>query len=224
MEFREKSTGIDKNQEELKKKFGTNFHAEKPKYFKEIVKWVCVIIVAVLTALLLRAYVFEWVIVQGQSMENTLYNNQVLFISKLNYAVDTPQKGDIVIIQISEGNWDYLSFGKDIPLVRTLLPCKGEVNYIKRVIGLPGDELDIRDGYIYINGEKQNEPYIKGLTHKQSFEFPVVVPENKVFVLGDNREYSKDSRQLGFIDIERIKGKAAFRIKPLREFGSIYDY
>jgi len=64
------------------------------------------------------------------------------------------------------------------------------------VVGLPGDEIDIRDGYLYINGEKQQEPYTKGLTYEQSFELPRVVPENKVFVMGDNREYSKDSRQL----------------------------
>lgn len=221
MEYRKKPAGIDKSQEEeLKKKFGTNFHAEKPKYFKEIVKWICIIIIALLTALLLRAYVFEWVVVQGKSMENTLYTDQVLFVSKLDN--DSSQKGDIVIIQIQEGNWDYLSFFKEVPLFRTLFPCKGEVNYIKRVIGLPGDEIDIRDGYLYINGEKQNEAYTKGLTYEQSFELPKVVPENKVFVMGDNREYSKDSRQLGFIDFERIKGKAVFRIKPLKEFGSIY--
>jgi len=100
---------LTKNHEnELKKKFGTNFQAEKPKYFKEIVKWILLIVVALFTALLLRAYVFEWVVVQGQSMENTLYNNEVLFVSKLNY--DRPKRGDIVIIQIYEGNWDYLAF------------------------------------------------------------------------------------------------------------------
>ncbi|ABN51999.1 MAG TPA: signal peptidase I [Hungateiclostridium thermocellum] len=221
MEFKKKPAGIDKNHEnELKKKFGTNFQAEKPKYFKEIVKWILLIVVALFTALLLRAYVFEWVVVQGQSMENTLYNNEVLFVSKLNY--DRPKRGDIVIIQIYEGNWDYLAFFKDIPLFRTLFPSQGEVNYIKRVVGLPGDEIDIRDGYLYINGEKQQEPYTKGLTYEQSFELPRVVPENKVFVMGDNREYSKDSRQLGFIGFERIKGKAIFRVKPLKSFGSIY--
>ncbi|GAE89968.1 signal peptidase I [Acetivibrio straminisolvens] len=221
MEFRKKPTGIDQNhKDELEKKFGANFQAEKPKYFRETVKWFCLIIIALLTALILRAYAFEWVVVQGQSMENTLYNEQILFVNKLNY--DNPKRGDIVIIQIYEGNWDYLYFFKDIPLFRALFPCKGEVNYIKRVIGLPGDEIDIRDGYLYINGEKQNEPYVKGLTYEQSFDLPRIVPENKVFVMGDNREYSKDSRQLGFIDFERIKGKAVFRVKPIKDFGSIY--
>jgi len=62
-------------------------------------------------------------------------NNEVLFVSKLNY--DRPKRGDIVIIQIYEGNWDYLAFFKDIPLFRTLFPSQGEVNYIKRVVGLP---------------------------------------------------------------------------------------
>jgi len=117
------------------------------------------IVVALFTALLLRAYVFEWVVVQGQSMENTLYNNEVLFVSKLNY--DRPKRGDIVIIQIYEGNWDYLAFFQDIPLFRTLFPSQGEVNYIKRVVGLPGDEIDIRDGYLYINGEKATRAVYK---------------------------------------------------------------
>lgn len=225
MEFKKNSINLDKkkHEEELERKFGANFEAEKPNYFKEILKWIFVILIAVVIALILRAFVFEWVVVQGQSMENTLYSRQVLFVNKLEYKFGQPRRGDIVIIQVTQGNWDYLAFAKDIPTLKTILPSRGEVNYIKRVIGVPGDVVDIKEGYVYINDIKQNETYIKGITYEQNFELPAVVPENNVFVMGDNREYSKDSRQLGFIEYSGIKGKAAFRIRPLKEFGNIYD-
>jgi signal peptidase I len=104
-----------------------------------------------------------------------------------------------------------------------LIPPQNEVDYIKRVIGLPGDEIDIINGSLYVNGIEQKETYVKGSTTKQNFDLPSNVPENKVFVMGDNRENSKDSREFGFVDVDKIKGKAVFRIRPLKEFGSIYD-
>ena len=99
-----------------------------------------------------------------------------------------------------------------------------EIDYIKRVIGIPGDEIDIRDGYVYVNGEKLEEPYVKGKTYKKNLEFPITVQKNHVFVLGDNRENSSDSRyqSLGCIDYSKIKGKATFRFWPLDKFGYLY--
>ena len=225
MESEKKPTNNETNNQEevLKKKFGSGFEAQKPNYLKEVFKWFFVVIVAVVIALILRAHVFEWVIVQGHSMEKTLYDKQVLFINKLEYRYANPKKGDIIIIQIKEGNWSYLPVIKNISALTDILPPIDEVNYIKRVIGLPGDVIDIKDGYVYINGEKQDEEYAKGITEEHKGDFPRVVPANNVFVMGDNRQYSQDSRQIGFIPIEKIKGKASFRIKPLKEFGSIYD-
>ncbi|MFZ5988454.1 MAG: signal peptidase I [Bacillota bacterium] len=224
MEFNKNSINLNKkHQEELEKKFGANFEIQKPNYLKEVIKWILVIIVAIAIALVLRAFVFEWVVVQGQSMENTLYNRQVLFVNKLEYMYGKPKRGDIIIIQFKEGNWDYLPFGRENPVITRILPSRGEINYIKRIIGVPGDVVDIKEGYVYINGIKMTEPYAKGTTMEQTFELPKVVPQNNVFVMGDNREYSKDSRQLGFIEYEKVKGKAAFRIRPLKEFGNIYD-
>ena len=224
MELNKNSINNSK-QEDLKMKFGVGYEAQKPNYLKEIVKWIVVIIISVLLALLLRAFVFEWVIIQGQSMENTIYNKQVLFINKIEYSFLNPKRGDIVIIQIDEGNWEYLPLNKTVPALSTIIPGKDEVNYIKRIIGLPGDVIDIKDGYVYVNDQIQNEPYVKGITERRGSEFPKVVPEDSYFVMGDNRECSKDSRSsdVGFIEGSRIKGKAAFRIRPLKEFGSIYD-
>ncbi|WP_010250374.1 signal peptidase I [Acetivibrio cellulolyticus] len=224
MEFNKNPENQDKAYDkELEKKFGVNYENEKPNFTKELLKWLLVIVVSVIIALMLRAFVFEWVIVQGQSMENTLYNHQVLFVDKIGYALGSPKRGDIVIFEVIQGDIGYIPITKNIPLLQSLIPPKNEVDYIKRVIGLPGDKIDIIDDKVYVNGIIQEENYIKGITRKQNFEIPCTVPENKVFVMGDNRENSKDSRQIGFVDIEKIKGKAVFRIRPLKEFGSIYD-
>jgi len=204
-------------------KFGINYENEKPNYFKEALKWLLVVVVSVIIALVLRAFVFEWVVVQGQSMENTLYNRQVLFVNKIGYKIGNPRRGEIIIFEVVEGDDDYIPIVNNIPVLSSLIPPKNEVDYIKRVVGLAGDEIDIVGDIVYVNGVKQNETYIKGYTKKKSFKLPCTVPENKVFVMGDNRENSKDSRQFGFVDVSKIKGKAVFRIRPLKEFGSIYD-
>ncbi len=207
----------------LEEKFAVNYENEKPNYFKELLKWIMVIIVSVFIALVLRAYVFEWVIVQGQSMENTLYNHQVLFVNKIGYVIDTPKKGDIVVFEVVKGNFDYFPVINNVPALASLFPSKNEVDYIKRVVAVAGDKIDIIDDKVYVNDILQEETYAKGITREQNIELPCFVPENKVFVMGDNRENSRDSRQIGFVDIDKIKGKAAFRIRPIKEFGSIYD-
>lgn len=214
-----------KSEQELKNKFGNGYEVEKPNYLYAILTWVFVIVLSVFIALLLRAYVFEWVIVDGQSMENTLYNRQVLLVNKIEYKYSKPERGDIAIIQIREGNWDYFPLIRSVPALTSIFPSKDELNYIKRIIGLPGDVIDIKDGYVYINDTKLEEPYVKGATFDNGCKFPLVVPENNYFVMGDNRQYSRDSRQaeVGFIQIDKLKGKAVFRIRPLKEFGSIYE-
>lgn len=221
MEFTNNPENSDKGKE--LDKFGINYENEKPNYFKETLKWVLVVIISIFIALVLRAFVFEWVVVQGHSMENTLYNRQVLFVNKIGYVFGPPKKGEIIVFEVTKGNLDYIPIAKNIPILSSLIPPQNEIDYIKRVIGLPGDEIDIINGSVYINGIMQKETYAKGSTAKQSFDLPSTVPENKVFVMGDNRENSKDSREFGFVDLDKIKGKAVFRIRPLKEFGSIYD-
>jgi signal peptidase I len=223
MEYKKGSFNENDRYEKLEKTIETDAKAVKPNYLKEACKWLLLIVAAMFVALMLRTYVFEWVVVDGKSMENTLHDDEVLFVSKIKYRLSEPKRGDIIIIQISEGNWDYLYFAKNFRTLTTILPSQGEVNYIKRIAGLPGEKIELVDGYLYIDGVKQNEPYIKGMTYGQDSEFPKVVPEDCVFVMGDNRECSKDSRQIGFIELSQIKGKAVFRIKPFDKFGSIYD-
>jgi signal peptidase I len=99
-------------------------------------------------------------------------------------------------------------------------PDPDEVDYIKRVIAIPGDRIDIREGMVSINGKKLTEPYVKGgVTDNKGMAFPRTVPSGKLFVMGDNRQVSRDSREIGYIDIKKIRGRAVFSIWPLDRFG-----
>lgn len=224
MEHNKDPLHLDKIQKQkLEERYGIDLRIAKPNYLKELVNWCVVLVMAVIIALILRNFAFEWVVVSGHSMEDTLFNNQVLFINKLGYIYSEPKRGDIVIMQYKKGNWDYLPYSDYFPFLTILFPQKDEQNYVKRVIGLPGDVVDIKGGQVYINGILLSEPYSKGFTEQKFIPFPQVVPPETLLLLGDNRENSEDSRQIGFIEYERIKGKAVFRLYPVEEFGSIYD-
>lgn len=177
---------------------------------KEIFQWAQSIIIAIVIALLIRAFIFEPVLVDGHSMDNTLNNGQRLIEYKLGYFFSHPKRGDIIVLQYQKGILKFLP-----------LPDPKEIDYIKRVIGVPGDKIDIRDGNVYINGDELEEPYAKGKTLPLGMKFPDVVPLNNVFVLGDNRENSSDSRRIGYIDYSRIRGKATFKIWPFKDIGRI---
>ena len=198
---------------------------KKTRIFKEILQWAQAILLAVVIALLLRGFVFEPVYVDGESMETTLSTAQRLIVYKLGYYFNAPRKGDIVVLQYKEGITKMLPFMDAVPIFKKAIPSISEVDYIKRVIAVPGDELDIHDGYVYINGIRQEEPYLKekGVTYNQSLELPLEIPEGKALVLGDNRLNSTDSRQIGLIEYNRIKGKAVLRIWPLKVFGGLYS-
>ncbi|MGI5997238.1 MAG: signal peptidase I [Lutispora sp.] len=167
---------------------------------KEIISWIKLIATAFIIAFVLKTFIFQIAYVKGPSMEPTLYEGQILIVSKLNYRIGAPKRGDIVVLS------DNLEH-KDL---------------IKRVIGLPGEKIDIRDGFVYINGELLEEKYISVPTYEYGFEGSKV-PEDKYFVLGDNRPESRDSRSgsLGFVERENIMGKAVFRLWPLNKIGTI---
>jgi len=167
---------------------------------KEIISWIKLIVTAFIIAFILKTFIFQIAYVKGPSMEPTLYEGQILIVSKLNYRLGSPKRGDIVVLN------DNLEH-KDL---------------IKRVIGLPGENVDIKDGFVYINGELLEEDYISVPTYENGFEASDV-PENKYFVLGDNRPESRDSRSssLGFVERENIMGKAVFRLWPLNKLGTI---
>lgn len=180
------------------------------KTIMEVFQWVISLGLAIAIALFIRAYIFEPVLVSGHSMDNTLADGQRLFEYKLGYRFDSPKRGDIIVLKVKEGEKSLVG-----------LPDPTEVDFIKRVIGLPGETIDIREDGVYINGTKLDEPYAKGKTFAISTKNPLQIPEGKVFVMGDNRERSSDSRvvEIGPIDIKNIRGRAALRIWPLNSFG-----
>lgn len=152
------------------------------------------IIVLGLNVLVARACAVESV-----SMEPTLHETQRLIVEKVSYYLHPPQRGDIVVFQ---------------------MPSLGPTPLIKRVIGLPGEEIETRDGRVYINGQLLNEPYV----HQNTYPGipPTHVPEGSVFVMGDNRPYSNDSRYFGPVPLSAIQGRACFRYWPLWQIGSLY--
>ncbi|UVI32581.1 signal peptidase I [Paenibacillus spongiae] len=182
-----------------------NKEAEEPRiprknsWLKEVREWVLSLSVAVIVALLVQNYAFAQTEVRNVSMQSTLFAGQRLIEDKITYRFEQPDRGDIVIINGPES----------------------EQRLIKRVIGLPGDVIDMKDGQIYVNGTLTEESYVKGSTYPNGLEVPYEVPEGKLFVMGDNREHSTDSRELGPISVSSIEGRAIFRLWPLSKFGTL---
>ena len=175
---------------------------------REVFTWVRDIAIAVAIALVISYFVTP-TIVQEHSMEDTLHNNDYLILNKAAYKFGgEPQYGDIVVFKsniVNEQN------GEDKLL-------------IKRVIAKGGDTVSISNGVVYRNGEALDEPYTKdGYTNGGMDE--TVVPEGKLFLCGDNRLVSLDSRssEVGFVDESAVIGKAVFRLFPFSDFGGIYD-
>ncbi len=169
--------------------------------FQSILEWAEAITAAFVAIVLIFAFLFRLVSVDGTSMETTLHNGERLILSRLPY---TPAYEDIVVLNLKEGTE---------PL-------------IKRIIGLAGDTIEITEwGGVLRNGETLDETYIHVPTATESMDGPVTVPEGYIFVMGDNRMNgcSLDSRTFGCVPCDNVLGKAVFRIAPLDRWGSLYD-
>ncbi|MBO8155469.1 MAG: signal peptidase I [Bacillaceae bacterium] len=163
---------------------------------KEILEWGKAILFALGLAIVLRTFVMSTSIVDGPSMYPTLENGEWVIYNKAIYYFTEPDRGDIVIIK------------------------RPDKNYVKRIIGMPNETVEVRDHVLYINGKKQDQPYLTrdALMGTNNFE-PVTVPEDSYFVMGDNRSISKDSRNgLGFIKKSEIEGRTELVIFPFQEF------
>lgn len=157
-------------------------------------EWVSSIIVAVIAVVILLTFCFRLIDVDGTSMEPTLINTDKVIVSELFY---TPDNGDVIVISHGE---EY-----DKPLVKRVIATEGQ-----------SIQIDFDNNQVYVDGNLIDEPYIQGQTIRGDTEIPEVVPEGKVFVLGDNRPVSLDSRyhEVGLIDVDSIIGKAQFVIIP----------
>lgn len=188
---------------------------------REILEWVLYFLSAVVIASLLQSQLYALTTVHQSSMQNTLFEGHMLIMDKLSYQFSEPKPGDIIVFVMNEDTKGFIKryqvFFKDVQL-RFQRDFRTN-RLIKRVIAVAGDTVDIRDGQVYVNGELLDEPYVKGTTPGMALDYPFVVPEGHLFVMGDNRENSKDSRTFGPISLNSVEGKAVFRIYPFSKIG-----
>jgi len=175
------------------------------------------VLVSVFVVLLLFTFVFKVATVEGDSMKQTLHDGDRLILSDINY---TPEYGDVVIIN----SWDaYLFDANGNPVAGEGLNKR----VVKRIIATGGQTLDIdfKTGTVTVDGAVLDEPYINNPTTRDegAFTYPITIPEGYVFVLGDNRGVSKDSRHpnVGLVAEVDIVGKVLLRVYPFSDFGTI---
>ena len=205
---------------------------------RDILEWIACIIIALVIAILFRYYIGTPTIVKQPSMFPTLQENQRLWLSRWNRTTKKmPLKGDIVtfeapstiILSEEEIKESVVARYENNPttVLRKLSYNVfefGKTSYIKRVIGTPGDHILISDGNVYVNGNKLEEEYLQlgvATNNGRGNCTDIVVPENSIFVMGDNRSQSTDSRCFGCIPLEKIESKVIIRIWPLSKFGKI---
>lgn len=205
---------------------------------KNILEWIYCIIIAVVIAILIKYFVGTPTIVKQTSMWPTLEQNDRLILNRLPRTFDEmPERGDIITFEAPSNNATGLTAEEiDNPIAKydnepTTWWGKftyhvleiGKESYIKRVIALPGEHVEIKDGKVYINGEELDEPYLTDdvITEPTGVLNDFIVPENTVFAMGDNREGSKDCRAFGCIPLERIESKVVIRFWPLNKFGKV---
>lgn len=205
---------------------------------KDIIEWIICILIAFVLALLIRYYIGTPTIVKQRSMFPTLKQDQRLILNRWGRTTkQMPERGDIItfeapsttIVSQNDYNNNVIARYDNEPtnwfsnFIYHVLEL-GKESYIKRVIGLPGDHIQIKDGKVYLNGSELDEPYLQdGVTTNMGNNIfsDLVVPENCVFAMGDNRDFSTDCRAFGCIPLEKIEGKVWIRFWPLNLFGKV---
>ena len=211
---------------------------KKINIMKEILEWLICIVAALIISISFKYYVGTPTMVKQPSMYPTLKENQRLWLNRWDRTIKKlPEKGDIITFEAPSTSVLTAEEFKENPVARYEYSNKSfiekfiynvleinKVSYIKRVIGVPGDHVVIKDGKVYINDVELNESYIRPgviTDNGRGNCTDVVVPENSIFVMGDNRTQSTDSRSFGCIPLEKIESKVWIRIWPLNQFGKI---
>ena len=213
---------------------------ESKAILKETIEWLVCIVIAVAIALLIRYYIGTPTVVESTSMEPTLHEGQRLWVSRWRRTTQKmPERGEIITFEEPTGikEIDKENVDNSEPIAKYEKEPQGIWNkfkyyvleigkksYIKRVIALPGEHVQIKDGDVYINGEKLEEDYLpEGIvTDVESGLYDdFIVPENTVFAMGDNRPNSLDCRTFGCIPLEKIESTLSFRFWPLNLFGKV---
>lgn len=204
---------------------------------KNILEWAYCIIIAIGLALLFRYYVGTPTVVKQVSMYNTLEEGERLILSRWTRTTKGKyEKGDIITFEAPSNPLpSALEIDMKNPIAQYNYEPKGlfakfsyyvlefsKTSYIKRIIATEGDHIKIENGKVYLNGEELNEPYLRdGITTQSSMFTDITVPEGCVFVMGDNREHSTDSRSFGCIPVKKIESKVVIRFWPFSRFGKI---
>ena len=168
-----------------------------------LVEWIKVILTAIVIAFIITQFIRP-TLVRGESMYPTLAEDDYLIVNKISYKAKTPKRGDIIVFKTNLLQEDGTS--KDL---------------VKRVIATEGDHLIIKNFKVYVNGKIIEEPYIK--EQYTSGDIDIIIPKNKIFAMGDNREKSLDSRydEVGLVDEEDLMGKVSVRLYPLNRIGFV---
>ncbi len=145
-----------------------------------------------------RPFVLEAFYIPSESMVPALEVGDRVFVNKFIYRMNEPERGDIVVFRSAEG---------------------GNEDLIKRVVGVPGDNVEVRDGVLFLNGERREEPYLNKRVPDSGFYGPTTVPPGHVFMMGDNRANSRDSRFFGPVPYENIEGEAFVTFWPPSRLG-----
>ncbi|WML49295.1 signal peptidase I [Neobacillus sp. PS3-34] len=173
----------------------------------EVWEWTKALVIAVILAAVIRYFLFAPIVVDGLSMTPTLHDQDRMIVNKLSYEIGKPKRFDIIVFHAPEGK-----------------------DYIKRVIGLPGDRIEYKNDTLYVNGKAYKEPYLDefkkkvidgpltdAFTLKETAVGRDTVPEGELFVMGDNRRFSKDSRHIGTVPLSKILGKTSVVYWPLSD-------
>lgn len=168
----------------------------------EIIKTITFVLLA---AFLIRYFLIQPFVVEGQSMEPNFHNNEYLVVEKVSYRFGEPKRGDVVIFKA---------------------PTNPDLDYIKRIIAVPGETIKIANNKIYINGVQISEEYIPSsdltlVSQDNTTIMEKILGTNEYFVLGDNREHSSDSREFGILEKSLIIGKVWVTVFPWNNFGII---
>ena len=203
---------------------------------KNILEWVYCIVIAVVLALLFRYFIGTPTIVKQISMYPTLEQNQRLWLNRWGRTT-LPKRGEIITFEEpSKVSYNENEINQENPVaqfeqrtgwnwfVNNFLEMGKKRSYIKRVIALPGEHVQIKDGSVYVKEQKLEEDYLPaGVTTSAKVEGldDFIVPDNCVFAMGDNRGHSTDCREFGCIPLEKIESKVAIRIWPLNLWGKV---
>lgn len=224
----EQETKPEKTPEELRQ--------EKIDKIKDIIEWIVCIIIALALALVFRYYVGTPTLVQQSSMYPTLKNDERLILNRtFRITGKEPNRGDIITFESPTHIYAATDKDQKNPVAKYEMTFSNgfeeflyytieftKRSYIKRVIGVAGDHIEIKDGKVFLNGEELDEPYLEPdvITVSDTFN-DFIVPEGYIFAIGDNRENSIDCRKMGCIPLEKVEGIVTIRFWPLNKFGKI---